>query len=364
MHEVALKTVLVTLVVPHQALSPARSTHVYSTAPLHIQQTHVYSTAPMNLFGLPWQVEQERAFEAARKAGTVSARMQGMPGHEATTSRAEPIEGEYVHELFRDPWAPPSQDKRGEPQAETDSRGGWGATREEGADEGRGGGGTGDGGGEGEEADSGGIFAFVFVHKDPLDFVYQVKLFRKYVAEPVHFTAVLNLDELEPEYNRTLARWRVVAASLKVQLLFLPLSCDRMLGIYYPRSLVSYHYLPASLCHGVAMDWVWSRRVLRRHRRDTVMILHPDVFPYEHVSVRELLLPRRCARPSAGRGGRGGGGMEGDGWQGQEVGGDEGDRCAVAGRRWTRCYTPYRRGQVDSDEREASGAGLDEDEVG
>ena len=100
----------------------------------------------------------------------------------------------------------------------------------------------------------------MFVHKDSLDFVYQVKLFRKYVAEPVHFTAVLNLDELEPEYNRTLARWRVVAASLKVQLLFLPLSCDRMLGTYYPRKMVLYHYLPASLgCislpAGLALPW-------------------------------------------------------------------------------------------------------------
>jgi hypothetical protein len=33
------------------------------------------------------------------------------------------------------------------------------------------------------------VHAFVFVHNCPLDFIFQVKLFRKFLAEPVHFTA-------------------------------------------------------------------------------------------------------------------------------------------------------------------------------
>jgi hypothetical protein len=72
----------------------------------------------------------------------------------------------------------------------------------------------------------------------------------------VHFSAVLNLDELDPEYHRTLTRWRHVTAALNVSLIFLPMSCDRAVSIYIPHVGIRYHYLPASLCHGVAIDWV------------------------------------------------------------------------------------------------------------
>ena len=74
---------------------------------------------------------------------------------------------------------------------------------------------------------------------------------------------------------------------------------------------ISYQYLPASLCHGVAIDWVWSRIVLRKHRRDTVLILHADVFPVQRLSLADLL---------------------------RDEGAPDG-KCHVTGRRWTRCYS-------------------------
>ena len=67
------------------------------------------------------------------------------------------------------------------------------------------------------EGGDGGVYAFMFVHKEPLDFIFQVKLLRKFVQEEVSVTAVLNLDELDPEYHRTLTRWRHVATALNVR---------------------------------------------------------------------------------------------------------------------------------------------------
>ncbi len=54
--------------------------------------------------------------------------------------------------------------------------------------------------------------------------------------------------------------------------------------------------------------------MLKKHRRDTVMIMHADVFPYQHTSISTLLQQTNKA-PAADRG-----------------------RCHVTGRRWTRCY--------------------------
>ena len=86
--------------------------------------------------------------------------------------------------------------------------------------------------------------------------------------------------------------------------------------MYFPGVGISYQYLPASLCHGVAIDWVWSRIVLKNHARDVVLIMHADVFPYQQQSIWALL------RDRAARGGSRG----------------SADGCHVTGRRWTRCF--------------------------
>ena len=96
-----------------------------------------------------------------------------------------------------------------------------------------------------------------------------------------------------------------------MDLVFLPMSCDRALAVHFPGSGISYQYLPASLCHGVAIDWVWSRIILRKHLQDVVMILHADVFPFQQVSISALLRNGGASTPSS---------------------------CPVVGRRWTRCY--------------------------
>ena len=139
-----------------------------------------------------------------------------------------------VQPHFVDPWVPSPADEQAADETVLEGAG------EEG---GRGSGGR-RGGGGGDDSASG-IYAFVFVHKDPLDFIFQVAssvascksvyefvcefvcvclcacfqvaLFRRFVQEPVHFSAVVNLDELDPEYHRILARWRVVAKSLNVR---------------------------------------------------------------------------------------------------------------------------------------------------
>jgi hypothetical protein len=97
----------------------------------------------------------------------------------------------------------------------------------------------------------------------------------------------------------------------QVELVYLAMSCDRALAVHWPKLGIAFQYLPASLCHGVAIDWVWSRIILRKHRRDTVLILHADVFPVQRMSVAALL---------------------------RQKGGGDG-KCHVTGRRWTRCYS-------------------------
>jgi len=155
------------------------------------------------------------------------------------------------------------------------------------------------------------IIAYTFVTVDPTDLIFQVKLWRKFCKEHVKFVAVLNMDPLHQEFLRGVPRLRAVCQSLGVELDFLSLPCDRAL-----RTSSGYHWLSSSLCHAVAMDWIWSRRVLRHHRKDVVLLLHSDVFPWRHFSVADLMR----------------------------------DDCAIVGRRWKKCHEENSKPPIEKDE--------------
>jgi len=169
---------------------------------------HVYADPPMGIFGDTF--ERELAEHEGR-----STFFSSWGARSARASRLQP--------QFLEPWVPMAADRVGGPGEEEEEESSGEGAREstsngaypqrsvEGSDSIRS-----DRALSGGQAGSPGIYAFVFVHKDPLDFIMQVALFRKFVQEPVSFIAVLNLDELDPEYHRSLARWRVVARSLDV----------------------------------------------------------------------------------------------------------------------------------------------------
>ena len=192
---------------------------------------HEYAHPPMSYFG-------DRFWEVLSESGGANPFF----GSVGAASRRE-SSGQCVQPEFRDPWVPDAagppahavDDSSAEHDAQEES---WEAAARS-ADERRrrvevdaeaGGHGT-------REREAGGrIYAYSFVSANPLDFIFQVRLFRKFVAEgaQVSFSAVLNMDPLDPEHRRVVARWRAVARELEVGFIFLPLSCDRRNPVYEP----------------------------------------------------------------------------------------------------------------------------------